>query len=128
MTNLKEEVFNCLKEVGLMPSYDQDGDIRFKYNLDTYYVLFTKDDERLFRIALYNIYRVNAENREAVLSACNKVNGMVYVAKTFINTNNRVCIIVQQIIDSSPVFAEFIPRTLRCIARARIRFENEMLD
>lgn len=58
MTNLKEEVFNCLKEFGLLPSYDEDKNIRFKYNLDTYYVLFTKDDERLFRIVLNNIFRV----------------------------------------------------------------------
>ena len=123
----KEKIFNCLKEVGLMPSYDKDGDIRFKYNLDTHYVLFHDDDERFFQIALFDVYRVNDENRNEVLNACNKVNLVVKVAKCSIKSNNRVWIVSEQMLGSSPVFAEFVPRTLRCLATARLRFEKEMM-
>lgn len=126
MSQLKDEIFDYLKEIGLMPSFDEDEDIAFMYNLLHCYVIFNDDDERFIQIAIPNIYTVDEDNREKALEACNTVANHVKVVKSYIHSHGSVWLVAEFFLDSMPNYESFIPRALRALVGARLLFSKEI--
>ena len=70
----QEMIFNYLKDEGFVPSYDEDRDIRFKYQMRNFIVSNYENDKQFLQIMMPYIFDVTAENRRAALEACNKIN------------------------------------------------------
>lgn len=128
MSQVKDDLFDYLKEIGLMPSFDEDEDIVFKYNLATCFILFHDGDENFIQITIPNIYRVDEDNRDEVLQACNTVNSRIKVAKCYITPNDRVWVTAEHILDPMPNYESFIPRILRILIGAKMLFAKEILE
>ena len=122
-----ELVFNYLKEEGFLPAIDEDNDIKFKYQMLTFYFMNNDDDERYFRLALPNIYDVTDDNRYAVLEAINTVNKGYKVAKVVI-MRNTVWIVTEILMDTSPELKDFMPRLLEIMVGARMELIKELED
>ena len=118
-------VLDYLKQQGLMPAFDEDNDIKFKYNMLTFYFLNNDDDERYFRMALPNIYDVTEDNRYAVLDAINETNKTFKVAKLVVYRDS-VWVSTEILMDSTPVLDDFIPRLLDIILGARKEFYEQI--
>ncbi len=120
-----EMVMNYLKEQGLMPAFDEDNDVKFKFNMLTFYFFNNDDDERYFRMGLPNIYDVTEDNRIAVLEAVNEVNKVYKVAKVMV-VRDSVWIATEMLMDTTPVLEDFIPRLLNIMVGARKEFYDQI--
>ena len=126
MTEVQEKLFNHLKEIGLMPKLDDDGDIAFKYQMLNFCIILEERDEFFLRVALPNIFSVDENNRLDVLEACNTVTMRMKVAKCFITPGDSVWIVTEQLLDTDPNFEDIVPRSLRILIDARETFAGEM--
>ena len=59
----QEMIFDYLKVQGLVPEYDEDKDIRFKYQMRNFVVSNYPDDRQFLQIMMPFIFDVTAENR-----------------------------------------------------------------
>ncbi|MBQ3732339.1 MAG: YbjN domain-containing protein [Bacteroidales bacterium] len=116
-----EMVLNYLKEQGLCPQVDDDGDIIFKYQMLTFIYFENDEDEKFFRLALPGIYDVTEDNRISVLEAANEVNKRLKVAKVFI-PNNDVWVSAETLMDDTPELDDFVPRILNILLGSRQTF------
>lgn len=113
-----ERVFEFLKQQGLCPTFDQDNDIVFKYQMLTFIYFNNDEDEQFFRLALPGIYDVTDENRYAVLDAINEVNRGIKVVKLAIPRDD-VWAYTEIMLDSTPELDDFVPRLLNILLTAR---------
>ncbi|MCR5709344.1 MAG: YbjN domain-containing protein [Bacteroidales bacterium] len=126
MSKVKDEIFEHLKELGLVPKIDEDGDIVFKYQMMTFLVLIDEDDEFFLRLAIPNIFSVDENNRIDVLEACNRVTLRMKVAKAFITGRDAVWLVAEQLLDKDPNYGDVIPRTIRILMDSRDAFSEEI--
>lgn len=126
MANL-DDIISYLQGEGLMPSKDEDGDIVFKYQMNNYIIFDTPDDESYLQIALPRIYDVTDDNLIEVLAACNNINRTMKVAKTIITGDNlSVWAVYETILDSNPVYDDFLPRALNILVETQKNFYEEV--
>jgi hypothetical protein len=116
-----EMVLNYLKEQGLCPQVDDDGDIIFKYQMLTFIYFENDEDEKFFRLALPGIYDVTEDNRISVLEAVNEVNKRLKVAKAFI-PDDDVWVSAETLMDDTPELDDFVPRILNILLGSRQKF------
>lgn len=128
MANL-DDIISYLQGEGLMPSKDEDGDIVFKYQMNNYIIFDTPDDEPYLQIALPRIYDVTDDNLIEVLAACNNINRTMKVAKTIITGDNcSVWAVYETILDSNPVYDDFLPRALNILVETQKNFYEVVED
>ena len=126
MNQVQEEIFNHLKEIGLMPKIDKDGDIVFQYQMLTFVIIASEGDEHFLRIAVPNIFEVDDNNRVDVLEACNATSLRIKVAKAFITPHDSVWLVTEQLLDQTPNYEDVIPRSLRILLDARNAFRDAL--
>ena len=118
-----DELISYLQGEGLMPNKDEDGDIVFKYQMKTYIIFDTSDDEQYLQIALPGIYDVTEDNLVEVLAACNSVNRGIKVAKAIITGDNKsVWTVYESMLDTTPIYGDIIPRALEILVAAQKSF------
>ena len=122
---MKDELFSYLQSEGLQPRIDEDGDIAFKYQMLNFCFLIDEDDKQFFRLAMPNIFGIDENNRIEVLEACNAVTRGIKVAKA-IAYEKSVWIMCEQLIDTTPNYADIVPRSLKIAIDARARFIEEI--
>lgn len=127
MTNVKEEVLEYLKTMGLMPKYDECGDIRFMYQMCSIAILFTdKKDEQYLPIVLTGIFQVDENNRFDVLEACHAITTRMKIVKCLISGSNKVYLSAELLLDKTPNYEDILPRILRALITARTKFIEEI--
>lgn len=126
MNKMKEDVFDYLKGIGLMPEYDEEKDITVKYMMSTLCFLFYDNDERYLQVILPNFYCVDENNRSDVLEVCNEVSLRIKVVKCYITHGGNVWLSVELLLDKTPIYEDIIPRTLRSLIAARMGFIKEI--
>ncbi len=129
---LKERIFDSLKGMGLMPKYDEDMDIVFKFMMATLFINFNDDDEDYLQILLPNIYEFEPDDRANVLEACNAVTRLMKVAKCTVSPYGSVWVSAEQLIDKNTDPGGILPRTLHILLGTRLEFmkaiENQNED
>lgn len=116
-----ELVFDYLRHQGLMPEYNENGNIRFKYQM-LVFIFFTDDNDRaFFNLTLPNIYEVTDDNRLAVFEAINQVNENTKVVKLTISGNHVWCA-AEIMIDTTPELDDLVPRLLGILMTSREKF------
>ncbi len=78
-----------LSAEGYRPIIDDDGDVKFKREGRTYFIIVSVQDPEFFRLVLANIWKIEDDvERSRVLEAADHSNAVSKVSKVFIVKNN----------------------------------------
>lgn len=116
-----ELLFNYLKEEGLVPRYNENGNIAFKYQMRNFLFFVDDNDSAFFNLTLPCIYDVTDDNRMAVFEAMNQVNESTKVVKLTI-ANDSVWCATEIMMDSTPEMEDLVPRLLNILLTSREKF------
>lgn len=116
-----EMVFDYLRNQGLVPQYNQSGNITFKYQMRSFLFFVDDDDAAFFNLTLPRIYEVTDDNRLAVFEAINEVNENTKVVKLTI-ANDSVWCATEIMMDTTPELDDLIPRLLGILLTSREKF------
>lgn len=83
-----ENIKNILADEGLRPKIDDDGDLFFKYEGNSFFLDIDDDDPCFLRIILPNFWEFTDEIRDTVGKACLEATAQAKVAKIFPVENN----------------------------------------
>lgn len=84
--NFMNQVESYLRNEGYAPSLDSDGDVKFKYQGNTYYVSAEQYDEG-FYVKVSGYMGCEDTNRRAVLEAMNKTEGSLKFLRCHMNSS-----------------------------------------
>ena len=125
---LQELYMDYLKTQGYKGEVDKEGDVRFKREGGGYFLQVSEDDEQYFRIVYPNFWAVKDEQaRVQVVSACERANATVKVAKVFI-VENRVWASVELLFGDPRGFEPVFERALSTLRAVVKRFGDKMSD
>lgn len=121
------KVFDYLKQQGLVPTEEEFG-ISFKYQMADFLILSDDDDQQFFRLAMPGIYSCTPENRLETLEAINVTNNDMKVIKATIFGETNVWLFFEQLLDSTPVFDDIIPRGINILLAGQQKFFNVLKE
>lgn len=127
MNEMMTKVFDYLKQQGLVPTEEEFG-ISFKYQMADFLILSDDDDQQFFRLAMPGIYSCTPENRLETLEAINVTNNDMKVIKASIFGETNVWIFFEQLLDSTPVFNDIIPRGINILLAGQQKFFNALKE
>ncbi len=81
----QEKVTSILQELGYKPQTDDDGDLRIRYQMKSFYVMGTQLEENFLSVIFPQFYEFEEEEVTKVLAACNKVTRDIKLAKVYID-------------------------------------------
>ena len=127
MNEMMTNVFDYLKQQGLVPTEEEFG-ISFKYQMADFLILSDDDDQQFFRLAMPGIYSCTPENRLETLEAINVTNNDMKVIKASIFGETNVWLFFEQLLDSTPVFNDIIPRGINILLAGQQKFFNALKE
>ena len=127
MNEMMTKVFDYLKQQGLVPIEEEFG-ISFKYQMADFLILSDDDDQQFFRLAMPGIYSCTPENRLETLEAINVTNNDMKVIKASIFGETNVWLFFEQLLDSTPVFNDIIPRGINILLAGQQKFFNALKE
>ena len=118
---------NYLKAEGFSPNVDSDGDVAFKYEGRTYYIIVYEDDPQFFSIIYPNFWKIESDDEQiqAVFSAT-EVTRRKKVVKVYLTTNDNVSISADILLKNPADFSAVFYRLMGQIVEARQDFIDEM--
>lgn len=123
-----EAIAEFLREEGYVPKIDDDGDLAFKMEGKTFFVIFDEADQSFVRIVHPNFWSIDDEDeRSRVEQASLKATAETKVAKVFPiedDTWASIELFSSSIENTKRVF----PRALRALSAAISSFLKEMRD
>ena len=114
---------------GYVPSIDEDGDILFKKEGRSYFIIIGKNDTSFMQLLLPNIWSIDSETERAqVAEAISYANRRTKVAKAYISgaRNQWVSIGVETFFEDPTHFGPLFPRMMNAISTANENFEDQM--
>ena len=127
MNEMMTKVFDYLKQQGLVPTEEEFG-ISFKYQMADFLILSDDDDQQFFRLEMPGIYSCTPENRLETLEAINVTNNDMKVIKASIFGETNVWLFFEQLLDSTPVFNDIIPRGINILLAGQQKFFNALKE
>lgn len=127
MNEMMTNVFEYLKQQGLVPSEEEFG-ISFKYQMADFLILSDDDDQQFFRLTMPGIFSCTPENRLETLEAINITNNDMKVIKATIFGETNVWLFFEQLLDSTPVFDDIIPRGINILLAGQQKFFNVLKE
>ena len=121
-----EAVFNYLKSQGLMPQYDERGNIEFKYQMRNFLFFVNDDDAQFFQLTMPSIFEVTDDNRLAALEAMNQINYNTKVIKLTVTKSGYVWESTEIMLDSTPELDDVFPRLLNILLNTQQKFYDLM--
>ena len=127
MNEMMTKVFDYLKQQGLVPTEEEFG-ISFKYQMADFLILSDDDDQQFFRLAMPGIYSCTPENRLETLEDINVTNNAMKVIKASIFGETNVWLFFEQLLDSTPVSNDIIPRGINILLAGQQKFFNALKE
>lgn len=121
-----EAVFNYLKSQGLMPQYDERGNIEFKYQMRNFLFFVNDEDAQFFQLTMPSIFEVTDDNRLAALEAMNQINDNTKVIKLTVTKSGYVWESTEIMLDSTPELDDVFPRLLNILLNTQQKFYDLM--
>ncbi len=81
----QDMVVSALEVLGYKPQKDDDGDLRIRYQMKSFYVMGTQLEENFLSVIFPQFYEFEEEKVTKVLAACNKVTRDIKLAKVYID-------------------------------------------
>jgi hypothetical protein len=115
-----------LVEQGYAPRIDEDGDVAFKYEGGSYWIMVDDTDETFFRVIFPNFWSIDSEDeRVKVTYAALHATERTKVAKVFIVGNNTWSSI-EMFCSPPDVFKPVFSRSLRALQTSVDNFREKM--
>ena len=117
-----------LREEGLEPRINENGDIAFQLEGFNFYIRIVKDDPSLMYVSLPNIERISDAERGRAANAVSVANRNTKVAKMYISgrENNYVTISTELFLEDPNNFGVLFPRMMGAIGAAMENFARNM--
>lgn len=117
-----------LVKEGYRPEIDQDGDVKFKREGRTYYIITDEKDEEYFRIVFPNFWSIDDElERQQVLVACDYSNAKSKVSKLYV-ANNDVWAALEVYLQEPTAYRALFERYMSSLANAVKNFVEKMRE
>ena len=126
--NKKELIMSTLEsKMGYCPEIDEDGDIKFVFQLKTIYVMTADDDEPYVSVMLPQFYEIEDGKEAVALAVCNKMNRELKFAKVFIDhTFKNVTATCEFFYSGRKSLVQNLSKSLDLLGVIRTAFRNEM--
>ena len=85
--NKKEMIVKVLEEMGFRPYVDEDGDVGFRFQLKTIFVLNSNESENYLVLNMPQFYEIEDGDEAIALTACNKVTRELKLIKVYVDQN-----------------------------------------
>ena len=124
----KELIMSTLEEkMGYCPEIDEDGDIKFAYQLKTIFVMTADDDEPYVSVMLPQFHDIEEGKETVALAVCNKMTRELKFAKVYIDqTFNHVTATCEFYYSSKKSLLQNLERSLELLGVIRTVFRNDM--
>ena len=123
----KELIMSILEEkMGYCPEFDEDGDIKFLYQMKPIFVMTTNDDDPYVSVMLPQFHDV-ADGKETVaLAVCNKMTRELKFAKVYIDeTFKHVTATCEFFYSGKKSLLQNLERALDLLGVVRTVFRND---
>ncbi|MDR3170373.1 MAG: hypothetical protein LBU17_01965 [Treponema sp.] len=118
-----------LKTEGYLPSIDSDGDIYFKSEGKTYYIIVYDNDLGFFQLLYPEFWNIESEEeRLQVAESASYATRRTKVAKVFMTSNGDTSISAEAFLKNPEDFKNVFPRMLSGIKTARDNFIERMAE
>lgn len=112
--------------MGYSPELDDDGDIRFRYQMKNFYAIVSNDDDSFISILLPQFYEIEEGEDMLVLATCNKLTRDVKLAKVFIDqTLKNVSASCEFFYVNEDSLEQNLCHSLRILGMVRTAFKNK---
>ena len=124
----KELIMSTLEQkMGYCPEIDEDGDIKFAYQLKTIFVMTADDDEPYVSVMLPQFHDIEEGKETVALAVCNKMTRELKFAKVYIDqTFNHVTATCEFYYSSKKSLLQNLERALELLGVIRTVFRNDM--
>jgi hypothetical protein len=125
---LQNRYMEYLRGEGYAPSIDNDGDVRFRYEGGTYYIIILEDDAEFIRVLYPNFWEIESNDELArAYKSASYVNRTTKIAKVFVNRNeDDVSIVGESLLAGQDDYKSWFRRILSAIGTARRDFREDM--
>lgn len=119
-----------LTEEGYNPSLDADGDVRFKAEGFTYYIIIDEKDERYFRLLFPNFWSIDdGEELARALVAANYATMVTKVAKVYVREDGKdTSAAIEMFVDPPEQFKSTFPRCMSALRASVNTFVEKMKE
>lgn len=80
-------IVKVLEEMGFRPYVDEDGDVGFRFQLKTIFVLNSNESENYLVLNMPQFYEIEDGDEAIALTACNKVTRELKLIKVYVDQN-----------------------------------------
>jgi hypothetical protein len=125
---LQNMYLSFLKDQGYQSNVDSDGDVEFKAEGRTFYIIVDSRDLQSFRILYPNFWEIESEDEKAkVIKVANYINRTTKVAKVYLNSREDDVSMDANIFISKPEdFKLFFRRMVDLLLEERREFREKM--
>lgn len=128
MTKAKK-IMSILETWGYRPEVDEDGDVMFRYQLKTLYVVIGNEDDPYVSIMLPQFYEIEDGTETLVLAVCNKLTRDLKLAKVFVDTSFKsVTSTCEFYYANDEALAQSLGESLRTLGIIRSYFKKNMAE
>ncbi len=122
----RDFIRDFLADEGYRPELDKDGDILFKREGWSFFVLLDDNDKEFFRVLLPNIdHMEEGTSEDTVIRAALETARKIKVAKVFINKGTAIHVSAELLCENVEAFTKVLSRTLDCCLAARLGYNEE---
>ena len=125
---LQKMYMDYLTSEGFAPSLDSDGDVMFKYEGGTYFIIVDDKDQIYFAMLYPNFWEIESEDeKEKALLAAKEATRTAKVAKVYLTEDNTDVTMSAEIFLKTPSdFKDTFYRMLSAMSAARRAFVDKM--
>lgn len=121
LTQKERSFMNSLKSYlskeGYRPEIDEDNDLAFKKEGDTYWITVAEEEEGYYFVRLASSMSCEDTNLDAVRKAVNKVNGEFKLAKAYITDSEQsILFVIDSYCYASGDFTKFFSRYMQMLS------------
>jgi hypothetical protein len=118
-----------LRAEGWQPETDSDGDVYFKKEGYTYFLIVDADDDMFFQVLFPGFWAIESPaERQKALEACCFATSETKVAKAFIAKNDKVSVSVEVFMKSADQFSAVFNRCMSACQACVQRFIEKMKE
>lgn len=115
-----------LSAEGYKPEVDGDGDVKFKKEVLTYYIIVNSSDAEFFQLALPNIHQIESDgDRADALAAADYSNATSKVSKVFF-VGDSVFVTVELFVASPEDFKDVFQRSMSAVLYGANNFIEQL--
>jgi outer membrane lipoprotein-sorting protein len=126
-SQLQSLYMEYLRQQGYPAEIDSDGDILFRAEGRSYYIIVNDTDLEYFELLYPNFWEIESDEEWIrVAAACSAVSRTTKIAKVYITSNNDTSIIADVLLLNPKDFANVFPRMMNIVRLARDKFLEQM--